>query len=184
MDISGKFCLTAWLQTHEPETIRGRQCLEGPWACLPTFLSLPGSGEPGRTWRGHCWAVQGAEVEGTVRSLSPKGADTETCHQEWGRRPRNGNCRGLRSRTEKGVWSSRQDALVCPGSGGGQGRQTSACPDPPGPILSPDGQAPYPRLPGFRGLSMQVMVGGPAAPSAENDGWGGGGGLSPPWGRG
>ena len=179
MDISGKFCLTAWLQTHEPERIMGRQCLEGPWACLPTFLSLPGSGEPGRTWRGHCWAVQDAEAEGTVPSLSPKGADTEPCHQEWGRRRGNGNRRGLCSRTEKGVWSPRQDALVCPGSSGGQGRPASACPDPPGPILSPDGQGPYPEAPRLEGLGMRVLVGRPAAPGTENDGWGEGGNPSP-----
>ena len=148
MGFSGKFCWTALLQTHQPERIRGRQCIEGPWACLPTFLSLPGRWEPGRMWRRHCWAVRDVEVEGTVPSLSPKRVDTETCHQERGRRPRNGNPRGLHSRTEReGVWSPRQDALACPGRGGGQGRPASACPDPPGPILSSDGQAHSPEAP-------------------------------------
>ena len=133
-----------------PISQRGSEAVSvsrGPGPVFQPF-SLPGRWEPGRMWRRHCWAVRDVEVEGTVPSLSPKRVDTETCHQERGRRPRNGNPQGLHSRTEReGVWSPRQDALACPGKGGGQGRPASAYPDPPGPILSPDGQAPSPEAP-------------------------------------
>lgn len=146
--------------------VRGCQCFEGPWACLPTVPSLPGRWEPGRTWRRHCWAVRGVEAEGTVPSLSPKGVDTEACHQERGRRPGNGDHRGLCCRTETGgVWSPR------PWEGWGTGEAGLSLPRSSWAHPIPGRAGPLPRgSQASEGLSVGVLVGGQMGPEQGGTG--------------
>ena len=165
MGISGKFCWTALLQTHKPERIRDRQCIEGPWACLPTLLSLPGRWEPGQTWRRHCWAVRGVEVEGTVLSLSPKGVDMRPVTKKGEDVPGMGTP-GASAPAQKGKECGRLSGMPWRALGGVGDR--GGRPQPAQILLGPSypqtGRPPPSRLPGFRGAEHGGVGGGTDGP--------------------
>ena len=110
--------------------------------------------------------MRGVEAEGTVPSLSPKGVDTEACHQERGRRPGNGDHRGLCCRTETGgVWSPR------PWEGWGTGEAGLSLPRSSWAHPIPGRAGPLPRgSQASEGLSVGVLVGGQMGPEQGGTG--------------
>lgn len=135
----------AGLPCSRPMSQRGSEAVSvsrGPGPVFqPSLPSQAGGSQAGR----------GGDTAGLCGVLRLRGQSPASVLRGWTLRPVTKKGEDVPGMGTTGASAAARKREECGclghGRGGGQGRPASACPDPPGPILSPVGQAPSPEAP-------------------------------------